>query len=394
MKPALTFALALFFAALARGQTGAPVITPAPITTEEKSATSSADAADLADLRTQIKKLSAELALAWKENDRLKTYALGQVATANQKAEAAQAQAESATKALAQNQADLDAKNKQIDALNAQLADLQKSDDDLRKTTASVDPSALATAQRDLEAEKQKVADLEAVRTDLEQKLADAQAIPVAPSSPTAPTATSSAADVQKQAAETQDKLDMSLRAYTVLQNDNDQLKDSLAKAGDEKNSLAAQLDQAKRLAADRLASLNLQAQQMAGLQATAAADDNAVSSLRDQLRQMQNLVAQLADENSRLKTQMVLNAPSPSAPSPERYAPPPTPAAVASPAPAAAPAENGAQTYKVASGDTLAKISKKFYGTTTRWQEILAANHDKLHDDKSLRIGMELTIP
>ncbi len=76
------------------------------------------------------------------------------------------------------------------------------------------------------------------------------------------------------------------------------------------------------------------------------------------------------------------------------RLAPPP-PAPSTAPTPAASsPAETGPRTYKVVGGDTLAKISKHFYGTSTRWQEILDANHDKLRDDKSLRVGMELKIP
>jgi nucleoid-associated protein YgaU len=92
------------------------------------------------------------------------------------------------------------------------------------------------------------------------------------------------------------------------------------------------------------------------------------------------------------LKTRLVLDAPSPSTPTPPSYtpAPAPLPSAPATPAPDA----TGPRTYKVVSGDTLAKISKQFYGTSARWQQVLEANHDKLHNDKSLRVGMELKIP
>ena len=115
----------------------------------------------------------------------------------------------------------------------------------------------------------------------------------------------------------------------------------------------------------------------------------------------MQNLVSQLASENSELKTRLVLDAPSPSSPVPARYAP--TPATTLAPAPAPATTSTpatpstdatGPRTYKVVSGDTLAKISKQFYGTSTHWQQILDANHDKLHSDKSLQVGMKLSIP
>jgi nucleoid-associated protein YgaU len=401
MKSALPLAVLVLIAAMAHAQTDAPVITRAPITAEEKPAASSADTATLDDLRAQNKKLSAELALAWKENDRLKNFALGQVAAANQKVEAAEARTASATNALVQNQADLDAKNKEVTALNAQLADAQKSSDDLRKTAAAADPAVLAAAQNDLVTEKQKVADIQAERDDLAQKLAKAQAAPPAAPAPepTAPAASPESPDLQKQAAEAEDKLNMSLRAYTLLQNENDQLKDSLAKTTDEKSSLGAQLDETKHTSDDRQATINQQVQLVASLQAAAATDDKNIAALHDQLRQMQNLVSQLASENSELKTRLVLDAPSPSSPVPARYAPapaiaPPPPAPAAAPAPSPSPAEAGPRTYKVASGDTLAKISKQFYGTSSRWQQILDANHDKLHSDKSLRVGMELKIP
>ena len=52
------------------------------------------------------------------------------------------------------------------------------------------------------------------------------------------------------------------------------------------------------------------------------------------------------------------------------------------------------ARTHVVEAGDTLTKISEKFYGTTTRWQDILNANRDQLPAANRLKPGMELTIP
>jgi nucleoid-associated protein YgaU len=385
MKSVLPLAVAVFFAAVVHAQTEAPVITRAPITAEERPAAPSPDAATLDDLRAQNKKLSNELAIAWKENDQLKNTVLGQVAAANQKAEAAEARTASATNALVQSQADLDAKTKEVTDLNAQLADAQK---------AATNPAALAAVQNDLATEKQKVADIQAERDDLAQKLAQAQAAATAAPAPapTPPAASPESPDLQKQAADAEDKLNMSLRAYTLLQNEDDQLKDTLAKTTDEKNSLAAQLDDTKHLADDRQATINQQVQLVASLQAAAATDAKNIGALHDQLRQMQNLVSQLAAENAELKTRLVLDAPSPSTPTPPSYtpAPAPLPSAPATPAPDA----TGPRTYKVVSGDTLAKISKQFYGTSARWQQVLEANHDKLHNDKSLRVGMELKIP
>jgi len=395
MKSALPLAAVVFFAAAVHAQTEAPVITRAPVTAEETPAAPSTDTATLDDLRAQNKKLSSELALSWKENEQLKNTVLGQVAAANQKAEAAEARTASATNALTQSAADLDAKTKEVADLNAQLANAQK---------AAVDPTALAAVQNDLANEKQKVADIQAERDDLAQKLSQAQAAATAapaPTPPAAPATSPDSSDLQKQVADAQDKLNMSLRSYTLLQNENGDLKDNLAKTTDEKNSLSAQLDDAKHTADDREITINQQVQLVASLQAAAATDANNISALHDQLRQMQNLVSQLAAENAELKTRLVLDAPSPSTPTPPSYtpapapalAPPTTPATTSTPA-TSSPDATGPRTYKVASGDTLAKISKQFYGTSARWQQILDANHDKLHSDKSLRVGMELKIP
>jgi LysM repeat protein len=405
MKSILALAFAILFAAAVHAQTDAPVITRAPVAADEKvSAAPAADTAALADLREQNKKLSSELALAWKENDQLKTSALTQVAAANQKTEAVQA--------------DVTAKNKALDDLKAQLASSQKSLDDLHKsagdtaslTAANADRDKLAAdllkssdeksslaaqleaAQHDLAVQNQKLADLEAA-----QKSAPAQAdVAVAP----APAVDSSELDdLKKQAAESEDKLNTSLHSYTLLSGENDQLKDALAKANDEKTALAAQLDDTKRELADLTPKAAAATASASAAAASASAAANELAAVRDQLRQTQNLVAQLASENSDLKTHLALNsnsttspAPAPSrlAPTPVPVPPPAAPVAAATPPPAAA----GPHTYKVVSGDTLAKISKQYYGSSSRWPEILAANHDKLHDDKSLRIGMELKIP
>lgn len=47
---------------------------------------------------------------------------------------------------------------------------------------------------------------------------------------------------------------------------------------------------------------------------------------------------------------------------------------------------------YIVEQMDTPSKISKKFYGTTSKWRQILSAN--SLNSEKHLRVGMKLVIP
>ena len=55
-------------------------------------------------------------------------------------------------------------------------------------------------------------------------------------------------------------------------------------------------------------------------------------------------------------------------------------------------PAAGSASSYKVEKGDTLAKISKKMYGTTKKWKSIAEANNIK--NPKALKVGMTLNIP
>lgn len=49
---------------------------------------------------------------------------------------------------------------------------------------------------------------------------------------------------------------------------------------------------------------------------------------------------------------------------------------------------------YTVQKGDTLQKISKKFYGTTKKWNKIYEANKDTLKAPDKIRAGQVLNIP
>ena len=71
-----------------------------------------------------------------------------------------------------------------------------------------------------------------------------------------------------------------------------------------------------------------------------------------------------------------------------------PRSAAAAARAAAVAAETAAVRTHTVASGETLATISKKYYGTPARWKDIHLANRDRLPDANRLREGMELTIP
>ena len=49
---------------------------------------------------------------------------------------------------------------------------------------------------------------------------------------------------------------------------------------------------------------------------------------------------------------------------------------------------------HTVAEGDSLSRISLRYYGTPNRWQDIFQANRDVLQGSSALRVGMQLRIP
>ena len=56
---------------------------------------------------------------------------------------------------------------------------------------------------------------------------------------------------------------------------------------------------------------------------------------------------------------------------------------------------ENGDRTVLlVAGGDSLSRISQRYYGSASRWPDIYNANRDKIGADGVLRVGVELRIP
>lgn len=56
--------------------------------------------------------------------------------------------------------------------------------------------------------------------------------------------------------------------------------------------------------------------------------------------------------------------------------------------------AEGAMQQYTVGKGDTLQKISQKFYGTTKKWQKIYQANRDALKGPDKIYPGQVINVP
>jgi len=117
---------------------------------------------------------------------------------------------------------------------------------------------------------------------------------------------------------------------------------------------------------------------------------------LRQQLavaaQQTQSLQAELTEARRELATRPAALAVQPPAPSR-----PPPPGTGASIPPATAPAQTGARptdTYRVQRGDTLSRIASQMYNDANQWHRIYEANRDKLPTEQSLREGQVLVIP
>lgn len=63
-------------------------------------------------------------------------------------------------------------------------------------------------------------------------------------------------------------------------------------------------------------------------------------------------------------------------------------------PATPAAELARGGRKHTVQPGDTLSKISLKYYGNRSRWRDILNANHKVMRNEGDLHAGQELVIP
>jgi nucleoid-associated protein YgaU len=253
--------------------------------------------------------------------------------------------------------ASLRADNKQLsDELAAAWKESEKLKADLAASQAALSKSADQSA-------------------DLQKQLDAAKA-----SAPRPEAQAPAGSDGASQLSDTQDKLATALRSFTVVQDENTALKASIDKLTAENASLSQQLDAAR----SSISSLQVQ-----------AAATSQIDPLRSEVRNAQDEISRLAAENSDLRARLSLQPPSPAG-KPVPMRPAEAPAVAAAPAPAAAaPAPAPApRTYVVVEGDTLTRISRRFYGTSARWEDILNANRDILKDEKSLVVGSSLTIP
>lgn len=110
----------------------------------------------------------------------------------------------------------------------------------------------------------------------------------------------------------------------------------------------------------------------------------------RNENENLKGEVLRLREEIERQKTIVKARAQVQTSAAPTAaFAPKPATTTSSAPAPSTQSRE-----YAVQEGDTLSSISKKFYGTANRWNDIFEANRDTMRSPASLQIGQKLRIP
>lgn len=217
--------------------------------------------------------------------------------------------------------------------------------------------------------------------TQLESALANTQAQLAAAAQPSPTPATGATEDVEalkEKLATAEDKLTTVLSGYSQLQKEYDNLQASSAKStdtlGNERDSLASRLAAAEETARTAQAEVARLNETLATTQRTGSQTTNELAATRALLQQLQGANDLLAKENYQLKGALA-----------------PAPAARSAALTAAAA---NVRTHTVAAGDTLTKISQRYYGAADRWQQIYAANREILGPQGQLKVGQVLRIP
>jgi chromosome segregation ATPase len=251
----------------------------------------------------------------------------------------------------------------------------------------------------ELDDARKEITDLQSKLKSSQEELAVAKSTPpvTAPAAETpatavAATTTEPSPDLQKELNEAQLKLDASLRSYQLQQNEIERLQNALANIDTERAKLA-----------ERLQTANSEAASATSKATSGEAASAQLAGVREQLRQTQNQLASIAYENTELKHRIAFMAPTQGSITPlpvsaptVTYNTPNRPGAIkqASIEKPAAPAAAAPRTHTVASGETLSTIAKRYYGSASRWPELLEANKPALRDPAALRVGMKIKIP
>ena len=201
---------------------------------------------------------------------------------------------------------------------------------------------------------------------------------PAVTPAPIAP-APENSSDLAPRLNEAESKLEIALSSYGLLQKEFDALTENSNKAAaaslSEKNTLTAQVAVAESRIATAQAEATRANEALASLQRASAQYASDLATARALIRQLQGTNSIIVTENYQLKTRLAGIANS----------------AVSLTPPATSPGE---KSHLVVAGDSLARISQRYYGTANRWQDIYLANPDKIGLDGVLRLGTQLRIP
>ncbi|HEY4301125.1 MAG TPA: LysM peptidoglycan-binding domain-containing protein, partial [Candidatus Didemnitutus sp.] len=263
-----------------------------------------------------------------------------------------------------------------LEAVGAQLVKTQQENDDLKKSATA----AATEAQSSHDAREKLRTDLATAQSQLdeEHKAAEAHGSSVAELTAANEKLTQERDGLQ------QDATDAKAEAARLTQamHDADQLRSEGDRAAQQNiDALTAQLAQVRRdLDSARTAQSRL-AESTANQERDRAAvigqmrNENAALSAR--LTQAQGTLDQIA-ATARLGTPaaQIASGGTPTIPTISTSGGPTT------------------RIHVVTDGDSLSRISLRYYGTTTRWQEIYNANRELLQAANALKVGMQLRIP
>ncbi len=327
----------------------------------------------------------------------------------------------------------------QNEKLSAEQARAQEAVANVTQLTREVERLRSAQAQSpsadELILARERLAAMERQNAELVERARQAETRLVAAAStpaveaPVVP-AGESVAELKAQLADVEMKLATSLRSFTLQQQEFDKSREQTVRAQadvearlntavSDNTALNTQLQnalaelkarEAQLVDTDKEAGLAKQSSLNSSIEATA---------LRDQLRQTQAQMISVIEENSQLKTKLAVIAPQPAsslgtpirpgtaaaqaaitlppaiAPSaPTRSAPATRAAPAVSVTVPASVAVPEVRTHIVAEGDSLSRISRKYYGTAERWNEIFEANRNILSNPSKLPAGASLRIP
>ena len=254
--------------------------------------------------------------------------------------------------------------------------------------------------QQELEASRRSVADLTAQLAESRQAMEKAQADLVAQQSRVT------------EAEKASDTHNVSVAELTQVNSKLEQEAAELRRAVEVSRAEVARLSQITRsseqLRADseRSGQQNIDAvtsqlvQLRRELDSSRLAQSRVVEVASTQERERSAAIAQLRQENSALvarltQAQGTLDQIAATA----RLGTPAAAIASGSPAPARSvsnfsSSETTIRTHTVVEGDSLSRISMRYYGTPNRWQDVFQANREMLQGSNSLRVGMQLRIP